>query len=149
VRVSVTKDVAASPERTFALFTDIAGAPGRVSGILKVEMLTPGPTAVGTRWRETRKMFGKEATEEMWVTALEPGRRIVVEADSCGARMVSTFTFERTAAGTRVTMDLKSTARTFAAKLFTPLGLLFKGMARKLIAKDLDDLARAAEGPPV
>jgi hypothetical protein len=148
MRVTVSKDVAAPPERTFALFTDIAGAPGRVTGILKVEMLTPGPTAVGTRWRETRKMFGKEATEEMWVTALEPARRIVVESDSCGARMVSTFTFERTPAGSRVTMDLASTPRTFGAKMFAWLGYLFQGMAKKMIAKDLDDLAKAAEKPP-
>lgn len=148
MRLTLTQDVKAPLERTFAVFTDIANAAGRVTGIQRVEMLTPGPTRVGTRWRETRAMFGKQATEEMWVAELEPGRRVVVESDSCGARMASTFTFAVQGAVTRVTLDLTTKARSWSAWLLSPLGLAFKGMARKLLAKDLADLARAAESAP-
>lgn len=45
-------------------------------GIQRIEVLTPGPFAVGTRWRETRKMFGKEASETFTVTAIEPGKSL-------------------------------------------------------------------------
>lgn len=45
-------------------------------GIQRIEILTPGPFGVGTRWRETRKMFGKEAAETFTVTGVEPGKSV-------------------------------------------------------------------------
>ncbi len=66
--------------------TDLAGAPRVVRGIDAVEVLTPGEFGVGTRWRETRTMLGRSATEEMTVTAMEPQRSYTTEAvgRACG-----------------------------------------------------------------
>lgn len=140
-------DVAAPPARTFEVFTDVPRAAERVSAIRKVEMLTPSPVGVGTRWKETRLMFGREATETMWVSAYEPPRRAVMESDSCGARMTATFTFEPTATGTKVRLRMATKAVTWLAWFCAPLGVLFAGAARKMMKKDFDDLARAAAAP--
>ncbi|WP_231137820.1 hypothetical protein [Rhodococcus opacus] len=37
------------------------------------------------RRRETRVLFGKSSTEEMWVTEIDPEKRTVVKASSHGA----------------------------------------------------------------
>ncbi len=68
------QQVAAPPEKVFAMMSDFANAPQRISGISKVEMLTDGAVGVGTKFKETRVMLGKEATETMEVTTFDPNK---------------------------------------------------------------------------
>lgn len=43
-----------------------------VSGIISLNILhQPEDGLVGLKWEETRKMFGKEASETMWITDYE------------------------------------------------------------------------------
>ncbi|MEL7485039.1 MAG: SRPBCC family protein, partial [Planctomycetota bacterium] len=70
--IHVSETVNASIEDVFAVASDIANAAERIGGIDSVEMLTEGPVGMGTKWRETRTMFGKQADETMWITAWEP-----------------------------------------------------------------------------
>ena len=51
-------------EDVFAVFTDLHRAAERIRGIERLEVLTDGPVGKGTRFRETRIMFRREATEE-------------------------------------------------------------------------------------
>ncbi|RSS32895.1 SRPBCC family protein [Streptomyces sp. WAC08241] len=90
--VVVERRVAASPGRVWEAITDLPGLPRVLTGVRKVEVLTPGGFGVGTRWRETRRMLGREATEEMTVTACEPPDRYVTVADSHGMHYVSELT---------------------------------------------------------
>lgn len=144
--VTIREQIAAPPERVFAAASDFANAPGKIAGILRVEMLTPGPLAVGTRFRETRKMFGKEASEEMTVAELEPPRRYVLVAESHGTRYRSELRFEPQGAGTEVAMTFRAEPLTSFAKV---MSVLMKPMIKsvgKLCAKDLADLKRSIEG---
>ena len=59
---------------------DVEHAADTLSGIGAVEMLTEGPYAVGTRWRETRSMMGMTASEEMEVTEVEDQRTAALAA---------------------------------------------------------------------
>ncbi|MGW5075187.1 SRPBCC family protein [Rhodococcus sp. NPDC004095] len=68
--IRLTRQVAATPERVWAVLTDLDAAEATLSGVTRVERVEGAGYDVGTRWRETRRMFGKEATEEMW----PPGR---------------------------------------------------------------------------
>jgi hypothetical protein len=90
-------------------------------------------------------MFGREATETMGFGTFDPPRSAVVESNSCGMYMASTFTFEPIPTGTRVRYAMNTRPLTFMARLMTPVGWLFSRTMRKLIRKDLDELARAAE----
>lgn len=143
--VTVQKTIRAAPERVFAISTDLENLPERVSGIESVEVLTEGPMREGTRWRETRTMLGKQATEEMWVTRFEPPRSLVVEAESHGAHYRTEFRFEPEGLGTRVTMVFGARPLTFAARIFSVIGVLTMGSIRKALERDLDDVKRAAE----
>src|SRR5947209_2260758 len=93
-RFSLSTRIAAPVDRVFVLSTDLEGWPGHIKGIKKIEKLTPGPVGVGTRFRETRIMFGKEATEEMEFTRFEPNSAYAIGCASGGMSYLSTFTFE-------------------------------------------------------
>jgi len=147
--VSVSRLIDAPPDRVFQLASDFARVPEHIPEIKRVEMLTDGPVGIGTRFKETRVMFGKEATETMEVTEFTPPRLYALRAESCGARYESTLRFEPDSGGTLTTLDLTVTPVSFFARLMQPLGWMMKGMMVKCFAKDLEGLAKAAEASPV
>jgi carbon monoxide dehydrogenase subunit G len=146
--IRLRKDVDAGADRVWDVMTDMDRWPEVVSGIERVERLDDGDGfGVGTRWRETRIMFRKEATEEMEVTAVDPGRSYVAEAASRGTRYRSTLTVEPvTGRSSRLTMTFDAQPRSTVSKMLgATLGKLFEGATRKALEKDLDDVAAAAE----
>lgn len=142
--VTVRQSVGAGPEITFRVFADIPNAASMIAGIEKIDMLTDGPVGIGTRWRETRIMFGKAATEEMTVTAFEP-RSYTAEAESHGTHYFSRYDFDPAAAGTLVTLRFEGQPRSLAAKLLSVVGVLFMGQLRRMLAQDMADAAAHAE----
>ena len=127
------------------IITDIPGSIDRIDAIVKIEMLTGDQgMGMGTRWKETRLVFKRESTEEMQVIEFEPPLRYVVEAHSCGAHFVSELRCEPDGEdGSRLVMTMETTPVTFFAKLMKPLAKLAMGTTRKILVKDLDDIAKA------
>ena len=139
-------EIAAPIERVFALCTDFEHLPQFIPTIIRVEMVTPGPTAVGTQFRETRRMFHREATEVMTVTSLTPDREVSLTATSCGVRYDSQFLFEPIDSGTEVTLKMGITAHTAYAKIMGRLmSFLMKGMMVKMLRQDLECVRKRAE----
>lgn len=150
--VTVEREVNAPAERVWNVLTDLEGSERNLSAVRKVERLDGGSGfGVGTRWRETRVMFGREATEEMAVAAIEPGRSYVVESDSRGMHYRSVMGVEPLGdARSRVYMTFAGTPTGLLTRVMAAtLGRLMMGTVRKEIRKDLDDIARAAEGSGV
>lgn len=145
-QVELSRHVNASVATVWALATDLEGAPQVLRGVDRVEMLTPGGFGVGTRWRETRTMFGRQATEELAVAAVEPERSYTVRAAGSGAQYVSTFTFTPTSGGTVVTVTFGAAATTGVARVLAALtGPLARRAVERALREDLEDLAQAAE----
>ena len=149
--LTITKRINAPVETVFDVATDLAHAAERIRGIEKIEVLTPGPVGIGTRWRETRRMMGRESTETLEFTAFDRPRFYTVGCESCGAYMETTFRFTPAVGAangdaTDLTLDVRSEARSLFAKLMSPLTkLMFGKMMRGCMEDDLNDLARAAE----
>ncbi|MFD9441530.1 SRPBCC family protein [Streptomyces sp. NPDC060006] len=145
--VVVERRVAAARGPVWEALTDLAGMERVLGSVSKVEVLTDGGFTVGTRWRETRRMFGKDATEEMWVTACEPPERYVVEAESHGSHYVSEWEL-RSDGPVATTVRLTFTAVAsggVAGLLARVMGSLGARAVSKAIAKDLEDVANAVE----
>ena len=145
MRITVEATIHAPPDVTFALVADIPGWPRVISGIQSVDMLTPGPVAVGTRFRETRVIFGRQATEEMTVAEIEAPRRLILTAFNHGTAYRAEHLFDAHGSGTKLELAFEGRPVTLLARLFAPLGLLFQGTVRRQLAADLADLAREAE----
>ena len=144
-RFTITQTVQAPVADVFAVFADLENAALRITEIVRIEKLTPGPVGVGTRFKETRVMFKREATETFEVTAFEPGAGYELTAVSCGAEFRTRFTFTLEGTGTRVDAAVQTRALSLYARLFSPLAFLMKGMMRKCLTRDLDQLRAAVE----
>ncbi|MNT93109.1 Polyketide cyclase / dehydrase and lipid transport [compost metagenome] len=91
-------------------------------------------------------MFGREATEVMWISEFEPHSSYSVEAESGGAKYLTRFDFSPEGAGTRVVMLFGAEGQTFFAKLMGKL--FFKAMAksvREALKQDMDELKQLCE----
>lgn len=141
----VTRSIAVTPDVAWTVFTDLAQSAERLTAVNAVEVLTPGEFGLGTRWRETRTMFGREATEEMKVTAVDPGRSYTADAESHGSHYVSRFDFTPTPNGTDVRFSFSSESHGVMRFVGSVMWPMLKGKMTKELRRDLDDLAAYCE----
>lgn len=147
MKVIGTTQVNAPLEKTFEVFSDVTKAQERIPSITKVEIIE-GPTreGVGTKWKETRTMFGQEASEIMWISAYEPNTTYTVSAESHGTRYTTIFKFTPNDNGTTtVDMTFEGIPVSTAAKMLSMLAFLMKGATQKALQDDLEALKKAAE----
>jgi carbon monoxide dehydrogenase subunit G len=145
---SLTQHVNASPEKVWAVISDIPGSAATLSGVESIQMVSEGPYGEGTRWKETRFMMGRRETVEMWVAEADPPRSTTVKALQGGADYTSRFTLAERDGGTDLTL-------TFGADVLRPtvvsrimmalFGKLGMKVTRKALAKDLAEIAAKAE----
>ena len=102
--VTVSSQIEAPVDKVFSVFTDIEHGAQHVTGIREIEMLTPERFGLGTRWRETREVLGRLDEPEMEVTAYDRNRTYTITHHKAGVRIDTVFTFEKSGAGTKVTV---------------------------------------------
>ncbi|MCI0342051.1 MAG: SRPBCC family protein [Planctomycetales bacterium] len=147
MKLELAETFAVPPDAVFRAATDLDRMGEWMQGLVRIERLTQGPIAVGSRWREVRKMFGKEAAEEFEVTHLEPGRRLDLFVDGKkGASGRGEFRFRHDflpdGSGTRLVLSGEITGMGCMGAVFGPL---MAGMFRKAIRKDLAALKKRVE----
>lgn len=138
--------IKAPVSKVFQAFSDLKNLEERISGIDSVEVLEgPARMDVGTKWKETRTIYGKEATEIMWVTALKNDQYYRVEADSHGTHYVTDYTFEEKGSETLVRMVFSGEAYGRTARYMRVLTRIFDKSVRKALRKDLEELKKYIE----
>jgi hypothetical protein len=145
VEVQVT--ITGSKPAVWAAMTDIENAAKIISGIEKIEVVEkPAHGLVGLRWRETRMLFGKPATAEKWITDAAENEFYKTRAESDGFVFLSTMRLSGSDGRITLTSAHDSQPQTIAARLMSiPMVVLFKGVAKKALMKDLDDIKSAVE----
>jgi carbon monoxide dehydrogenase subunit G len=148
VELEVSREVGASAERVWAILTDLQEAPRVLSAVERVERLDDGDGfGVGTRWRETRVVFGRASTEELEVTAVDAGHGYATTAERGGTRYASVLEIEPLDPDRcRLSMTFRAASSTSAGRLVAAtLGRLFHAATRRMLQRDLDDIAAHAE----
>lgn len=148
--VTLHRRVAAPPEAVWEVLTDLEQSVRRLSQVTDLQVLTDGPYAVGTRWRETRRMMGSSDTQEMVVVDNDPLRRTVLEAVDGATTYTTIFVLEGLddSAATLVTLTFSAEVsdptrlQRLALQVVGPLGLK---LTERSLRTELDDIARAAE----
>ena len=131
----------------WAAITDIENASETISGIKNIEVLEkPASGLVGLKWRETRMLFGKAATADKWITDAAESEFYKTRAESDGFVFVSTIRISESRDGMTLTSSHDSKPQGLVAKMMSiPMGLLFKGVAKKALRQDLIDIKAAVE----
>jgi hypothetical protein len=145
VEVQVT--INGSRAAIWAAMTDVENASETISGIENIEVLErPANGLVGLRWRETRMLFGKPATAEKWITDAAENEFYKTRAESDGFVFLSTTSISESGGGITLTSSHDSQPQGIVARLLSiPMGLLFKGVAKKALLQDLNDIKSAVE----
>ena len=131
----------------WAAITNIENASEFISGIEKIEVLEkPANGLVGLRWRETRMLFGKPATAEKWITDAAENEFYKTRAEDSGFVFLTTISISESNGSIKLTSVHDSQPHGIVAKLMSiPMGLLFKGVAKKAVLQDLNDIKSAVE----
>jgi hypothetical protein len=145
--VEAQVSVNGSRAAVWAAITDIENASETISGIDRIEVLEkPATGLVGLKWRETRMLFGKPATVEKWITEAADNEFYQTRAESDGFVFLTTMRISESGSGITVVSSHHSQPQGFAAKLMSiPMRLLFKGVAKKAILQDLNDIKAAVD----
>jgi len=145
--VEVQVSINGSRAAVWAAITDIENAAKTISGIENIEILTlPASGLVGLKWRETRMLFGKPATADKWITDAAENQFYKTRAESDGFIFLSTTSIAESGSGITLASVHDSQPQTIATKLMAiPMRVLFKGVAKKALLQDLNDIKSAIE----
>lgn len=133
--------IARTPRQVFDFVTASENAPKVVSSVVSMVKLTEGPVRVGTRYRETRLMNGKEAQTELEVVDFEPGQRYAMKNVTEGIETIYRYTFKQENGGTRVDLVCELSASGLK-KLMLPM---VASILKKEDGDHLQRLKQAAE----
>jgi hypothetical protein len=131
----------------WAAITNIENASETISGIEKIEVLEkPANGLVGLKWRETRMLFGKPATVEKWITDAAENEFYKAKAEQDGFVFLTTKSISESSDGITLTESHESKPQGIAARLMSiPMRLFFKGVIKKALLRDLNDIKAAVE----
>ena len=130
----------------WAAITNIENASETIGGIEKIEVLEkPANKLVGLKWRETRMYFGKPATVEKWITDAAENEFYKTRAESDGFVFLSTMSISESSGGITLSSSHDSKPQGIVATIKSMPMYLFKGVLKKAILQDLNDIKAAVE----
>ena len=135
-----------SKAAVWAAITDIENAAQIISGIENIEVLEkPANGLVGLRWRETRMLFGDPATVEKWITDAAENEFYTTRAEDRGVIFLTTMSISESNGGITLTSSHDSKPQGIVARFMSIPMFLFKGVVKKAILQDLNDIKSAVE----
>lgn len=148
LRFTIERQFAQAPDLVFQALTDLDAMKAWMPNLVAMEKVTDGAVGEGTEFRETRRMFSKEASEHFRVSGYEPPKRLELFVDgSKGSSRRGEYRFSYTlrpaGGGTHLTLTSEVSGMGTFMEL---LGKLFMGPFKKAIAKDLEAMQRHLDG---
>ncbi len=147
MNVTVNIKINKSKESVWKAITDIENCQQMISGIIKLKVLNKPTEGIdGLKWEETREMFGKEATETMWITDSMENEYYTTRAESHGSIYDTKLSLMDSGDGSLLTMSFTGNAHTMVSKILSfIMGPLLKKSMVKALNKDLEDIKAFVE----
>jgi hypothetical protein len=144
--VDVQVTINGSKAAVWAAITNIENASKIISGILNIEVVEkPANGLVGLKWRETRMLFGKPATVEKWITDAAENEFYKTRAEDNGFVFLSTMSISESSGGITLTSSHETRPQGIVARFMSIPMFLFKGVAKKALLQDLNDIKAVVE----
>jgi hypothetical protein len=147
MEVEVDIEINKPKQLVWSAIIDIENAASMISGIVDLDILhQPDDGIVGLTWKETRLMFGREASEIMWITEAVENHYYCTRAESHGAVYITKLSLNESGGKTLLTMSFSSKAQTLMVKIVsTCMGVFLKRSMKKALRKDLADIKETVE----
>lgn len=134
---TVVRTIHAPVERVFEAVSDPSRFAEIADDVTRIEFLSDQREGVGTKFRETREMRGKEQQATLKITEMVQNDSVRFISDEHGTVWDSVFRLRPVGAGTELTLTMEARAHQLLPKLLNPL---IKGMIAKALAKDMDSV---------
>jgi carbon monoxide dehydrogenase subunit G len=147
IRFEVEINMKDSKPNVYKYLLNLDDAKNWMKGLVRMERLDEGPIQVGSKWMETRKMYGHESTEHFEVTELHEPDKIVLRCDGTKGttgkgEFIYTYRLKSAGDSTEITLNGEINGLTGMAKFF---GKMMAGTFKKACAKDLEALKNHLE----
>jgi carbon monoxide dehydrogenase subunit G len=136
------KTIAASVEEVFAFVADLKNSAKRIPSISGMRILTRGKVKVGTKFRQTRSIFGTKQTQDMEIVEFDPPLGYAARAETLGCELLARIELKPVGEKTRVRAEVRVTVNGLAARLAA--GMVLKG-AKVAMKEDLEAMKAALE----
>src|SRR5690625_4935184 len=142
IHFEVTQTVRVSKEKAFESLLDLDAAHQWKQGLVRIQRIDDGPIKPGSEWKETRQVFGKEATEHFEAMELhEPDKMVLrcngTKSTAGNEEYIFTYRIDDSGDSSQIILNGEMKEITGLAKLF---GKLLAGSFKKSSAKDLERL---------
>lgn len=147
MNITVGVEIDSPKSKVWAAIIDIDNCMDMISGIIDLKMLhKPEEGLIGLKWSETRKMFGKEASETMWITDCKDEDYYCTRAENSGAVYSTTMAVSEAGNKTLLTMSFSDSSDSIFIKMVSSImGLFIKKSMVKMLEKDLADIKEFVE----
>ncbi len=131
-------------DRVWDLLVAFERYPERIHSYVAIEFDSERREGIGTRWRQTRTVFGRSHSQDIEITGWEPPHRLVLAAREAGALYETRYELASVDEYTNVTMTFSVTAKNPAAWIFvTTIGRRLLRSTGATMTQDLADLLSA------
>lgn len=147
-RVQVQREILAEPAAVWRVITDLDRTPAVLTDVVRIERLEGEGYDIGVSWRETRRVLGKETSEDKRVTAVRAPFSTSVVSESRGTRYVTLVQCEPSDLGTVLRMEFsgQTVNPTLGQKIaWTLFRKVEMKAAREGLERDLADYVRTVE----
>ncbi|MCI5048203.1 MAG: SRPBCC family protein [Aquisalinus sp.] len=141
-KTTATRHITAPVEKVFQAISDVSTFAQTNPNIVNIEMLSTQTSGVGTRFRETRSMNGREATTELEFTEYVENEHVRIVSDAGGTIWDTLMKLTPEGETTRLDMQMDARPYKLMSKIVTPL---ISGMVNKAVQEDMDGLKERLE----
>lgn len=113
-----------------------------IPDVKKIEIISDIKKGVGTKFRETRKMNGKDVVTTLEVVEFEENKFIRLTSDAGGTVWNSTFKVKQIGEQVELSLQMKAKPYKFLAKLMTRV---VKGFIQKALDNDMKSVKKYCE----
>jgi uncharacterized protein YndB with AHSA1/START domain len=140
--IQISRTIAAPLAQVFQAVSDVRNFREAVPHITQVEFLSDQKVGVGTRFRETRLMNGREHTVELEVAEYAENDRVRMISDAGGTIWDTIFTVSEGPNNVTLEMQMDIKPHTLLARIMTPL---IRKMVVKGVESDMDSIKAFCE----
>jgi len=147
MKVTAEIEISRPAEIVWAAITGIENWTSMITSIIDINIIhKPADGLVGLKWEETRRMFGIEATETLWVTDSVENEYYCSRAESHGSVYITRFSLNGLGDKTLLSISFSGEPQTsFVKTVSFSMGPFIKRAVINALHRDLYDIKKQVE----